>query len=196
MIRRALGALLYHANTNPYALDKDIFYCVKARILKRFGRVVDYDIQLLDGIRCRCGSGRHYSYYDGYLHADVCWHCGGTGWYKPQRIVLLRKYRLGRYTFHVPLDTFLNYRASFRMPVTFLGREIRGYVTHRTSHFASEASAWLFLFFRPAALLDLLRRAPISSARNTGPFNLWWEFLKELRHDTYRRTVFEERING
>lgn len=85
------------------------FYRVKDAILKKHGKAVGYDVQHIEGKRCRScgGKGYHPKYswyypYNVYDHA-TCYHCDGSGWYKDPQWICLERITFGHYIFHRPL---------------------------------------------------------------------------------------------
>lgn len=146
-----LGWLLFHANRNP--IDRDTFYPLKDKLLHRWGKRMGDDLQHLEGLRCnRCNNGRHWHWvYD--MHAfgyEPCWHCNGTGWFKPERWVLLNRYKLGTHEFHLPICELTALRGPMKPPTRLLnGHIIEGYVRHDGVKFllSQECSLWLYLVF-------------------------------------------------
>ncbi|TAK51462.1 MAG: hypothetical protein EPO24_15860 [Bacteroidetes bacterium] len=148
MMRRLLGFLLFHANHNPEY--KEEFYAIKRTILKRWGTFIDYELQHFTGVRCnRCISGiDEYSVAwgdDDELNYDAsCYACGGTGWYKEERWVLLKKSKLGRYVFHTPISSAYG---DIEHPITI--KVIEGYISHTgiPSQKNRECALLLFLLY-------------------------------------------------
>lgn len=130
------------------------FYYIKDKILQRWGKVAGYDVQKIDGVRCRScdGTGRYdrYSNYPPYkvYDSEPCWHCV-SGWYWLPRWVCLQRIKLGPYEFHKPLKR----EEAIRNPFTKeeLGWEvserpvIKGYIDHKNHWFGDTAIALLFL---------------------------------------------------
>lgn len=132
-----LAWLLHIANSSP--IDKEAFYPVKTRILKRFAIKDGTDLQELAGKRCwSCdGSGIFVHHYSG--DEDYCHKCGGNGWYKSPCYVTLQRWELGRYVFHEPID-----RKYCAPPSGLIVRSIvTGYVQHR--HYSFRAVRWATL---------------------------------------------------
>lgn len=126
-----LAYLLHVANSSP--TDSEGFYPMKARILQRWGRPDGYDVQELAGQPCwGCdGRGTFYHTYSG--DPDECRRCYGTGWWRAPRFGRLHRYRLGRYTFHLPGESQYGV---FRVPADDRPRgRIVGYVDHRSYSF-------------------------------------------------------------
>ena len=150
-MRRFLGWLLFHANKNPE--DRASFYPIKEKILRRWGRRVGDDLQHIPGKRCnRCKNGLHWHFIsDMHMYGwEECWHCGGTGWYKSEKWVLLHNYDLGGYRFHIPGSTF---RGEMQKPALPIGGEvIEGYIEHWSNGqfwLDDECELWLYVLFCP-----------------------------------------------
>lgn len=131
MIRYPLSKLVYLANRNPSV--PEIFYPIKTAVLKRFGQRHSTDLQIIPGVRCHtCENGvfRIYSDYPPYdvLRADRCYHCRGTGWYKPNKIIMLDVYQLGKYRLHLPISRTEVYREVKLPDRIVFGNVINGYV--------------------------------------------------------------------
>lgn len=130
------------------------FYRVKDLLLKKYGKVLGYDVQKIDGKRCNsCGGrGQHPKYgHNGKIYdwAD-CWHCIG-GWYKLPKWIALHRIKFGSYEFHRPLkrhecvqnpftEEELGWKVSDR-PV------IKGYIDHESHWFGVYATMILFMLY-------------------------------------------------
>lgn len=138
-----LPFILHHANRQTKSPD---FYKIKDAILKKYGKLVDYDIQHIPGKKCwTCdGTGEHVKYswnppYKAY-DWDYCWHCNGTGYYKLPQWICLSRIQFGKYTFHRPLKREYMVKNPFVHEV--LGFElspskiIEGYIEHEESRFS------------------------------------------------------------
>lgn len=112
-----IGRLLHVANSYPGCIDKRRFYAMKDRILSRFGIEDGFDIQHIEGKQCWSCDGT-----GGLWEPGGCWRCL-DGWYKRPVWVTLQRYKLGRYTFHLPRER------SYEKPEPDVTR-ITGYVEH------------------------------------------------------------------
>lgn len=156
-----LAYLLHVANSDPWFRDR--FYAMKTRILHRFARTDGHDIQELPGAQCwSCHGGGVYYHISG--DTDQCWKCDGTGWYRQPRWTRLQRWKLGRYSFHEPIDS------GYGSPPIKLETPravILGYVRHRdyTTRRVLLATLLLALIFdRGLARLivpELISRLPI-----------------------------------
>ena len=90
MYQRLLARLLHVANSSP-PFDRQSFYAVKDRLLRRHGQVVGQDVQHL----------RRECWGDGSGKCDPhCLRCYGTGVYT-ERWVHLSRWQWLTYTFHL-----------------------------------------------------------------------------------------------
>lgn len=123
-----LAKLLHIANSSP--IDKEAFYPVKTRILKRFAHRDGIDLQELPGNICwSCDGGGLFYHYSG--DSDMCWKCDGSGWYKQPSFVTLQRWRLGRFVFHQPIDRHYGIGPYNIRPKQI----IEGYVAHKRYSF-------------------------------------------------------------
>lgn len=108
MIRNLIGRILQIANSSPDAINRDRFYRMKSRICWLIGKRDGRDIQHIPGKECwNCdGSGTYVVYhtFSGDQWEDYCNRCGGSGWFKRPVWVTLDRYRIGRNTFHQPVN--------------------------------------------------------------------------------------------
>lgn len=133
--------LLHIANSYPHAIDKERFYAMKARILKRWAKPDGYDVQHFEGKTCwRCnGTGfEDDSYFD--PDWDDCWKCGGCGWFKPPVWIVLDRYRFGKFVFHTPAE-----RVYEKPETPSQTKTIYGLVSHRDYGYRKPAYAALAL---------------------------------------------------
>ena len=73
---------------------------MKSRILRRFGTVDGYDLQHIPGkqlLETVTGTGM-FEHWSG--DRGDCYRCGGNGWYRDPRWVVLDRWKLG--SVHVP----------------------------------------------------------------------------------------------
>ncbi len=136
-----LSWLLHHANRFTKSPN---FYAVKSRLLKRYGRLLQYEVQYIEGKECwSCGgTGIHHWSYDQYGMKDepfMCWSCYGSGWYKDPMWVILKRILFGKYIFHQP------YERSYSKPQ--LSVSINGYVTHTPTKHGLFALNILYLLY-------------------------------------------------
>lgn len=135
-----LSWLLHHANRSITQQEKAIFYDIKNQLLKQYGICRSYEVQFIQGKRCRAchGTGRHQTYYKS---SDECWLCNGTGWYAHPRWNYLAIYEFGNYTFHKPTNTV------YQKPSISLNI-IDGYIEHTKSDYGRFSLFILFLKYK------------------------------------------------
>ena len=140
-----IGKLLYMANSKPY--NTSVFYPLKAKILKKYGKHTGTDYQHI---------------------VKKCWYCGGTGYYLPGVLCYrcvngiyeskwwtLEKYKIGEYSFHVPHKTPTLLK---NIPLHGPGNIIQGYIRHEQHKYYKEAYyILLFLFDIKKFLLVIWR---------------------------------------
>lgn len=102
MNREIIGRLMWLANSEGKG---QVWYSLKEKLCKKFGKVIGTDVQYLSGKECySCnGTGKYYKYdwrNDGGYY-ESCYHCY-NGWYKRPMIVLLDRISVGRHVFHRP----------------------------------------------------------------------------------------------
>jgi len=193
VIRSLLGFLIHHGNTDP--LDKDAFYRIKDKILRRWGTVVGFDVQHLPGMKCNCcrnGYHWHWIYDWGAYGWEKCWHCGGTSWYKQERWILLLRYRLGNHDLHRPVS-FLKGEWSNKPSSLLAGRFIEGFINHSNSphHLNRECALWLFLFYDRSAFKKLItQRIGCDNIRT--PFVFYQDFSYRRWRDLYGHRPYWE----
>lgn len=135
MLTNILSWLLHHANRN---CNDEIFYQIKNKILKRFGKFICYDVQFIEGKKCYCGDGIYG--YDWYGNIVECYKCNGTGWYKKPVWNILSKIKFGKYEFHQP------YAKVFKKPDNSI-HIINGYIDHNFSDYGKFALIILYLVY-------------------------------------------------
>lgn len=119
-----IARLLHIANSCPPANRnrKERFYAMKQRILQRFGTEDGHDIQYIPGKICFSCEGT-----GGLYEPHGCWKCDGDGWFKSTVWVVLKRWKLGKYTFHEPI------KRHYRKPEEASSHDrpmIEGYVEH------------------------------------------------------------------
>jgi hypothetical protein len=133
--------LLHHANRY---YKSEHFYTIKAKILEKYGKVVDYHYQYIKGKRCHtCGGSGiwlGYSWYNNRQYTDICNNCGGNGWYRNPHWNVLAVIKMGKFTFHKPLDRSYT-KPAVGSPV------IEGYVEHEPSRYSYAARMILFMLY-------------------------------------------------
>lgn len=145
MITKTISWALYLANSSPPGGRelRQRFYAMKQRICERYGTPDGYDIQHFDGKKCfGCdGTGIH-EYWDSG-DQDYCWKCGGSGWFKRERWVTLKRWRVGNRVFHQPDGVSYEKPTPVLRNITF-----EGFIQHGYHGFWSEeAILWLSLVF-------------------------------------------------
>jgi hypothetical protein len=144
-MKTILSWLLHHANRNTlYGEDKRIFYEIKNRILAKRGKYLHYDVQFIEGKKCRACGGTGTQYYydfygDGPVDADFCWHCY-NGWYKRPTWNILSVVDFGGYVFHRP------YKRVYENP-NITSQVIEGYIEHTPTRFSKLALKTLFVVY-------------------------------------------------
>lgn len=148
MIKIFLSILLHHANRQSKAKD---FYSIKDRLLNKYGTIVGYDLQFIEGKECyTCGGTGVFKGFDWCTRRgwrDTCYNCGGSGFYKQHQYIILKRIRFGNYLFHLPMHRYYT-----KKTVEGLKPHINGYVDHAHSKFGESALIILFLLYSPAYL--------------------------------------------
>ena len=165
-MKRLLALLLHIANTSPPLIkgNKEGFYRIKDRLLKRWGIHLAYDIQHIQKLCFRCdGTGD-----DAWSEDVECRKCGGTGIYD-EFWVILEKWKFGKYTFHSPWKRYTRddlKRAGLEVPDV---RMIEGYIQHESYpyHLAMECFYWLALIFDWGLFMDSIGRIGFTSGKRT-----------------------------
>lgn len=142
--------MLHIANTRPAMRTE--FYALKKRILEARGQRDGYDLQHFDGKICFACDGAGEWYHPSGDYGDVCERCWGTGYWRLPRVVILDRYRFGKYRFHVPRDEPIYHKATIQNLIDSEGaanNQIKGFVEHRyIDGSAPELSmVWLFLIY-------------------------------------------------
>lgn len=166
-----LSWLVHHANR----LGKnEYFYKIKNKIVRKYGTLIDYDVQFIEGKKCNsCNGTGLYSKHDHYngWYKETCWNCY-NGWYKRPVWVLLAKFSLGKYTFHQP------FKRMYEKP-DILKTNILGYVEHDKSKYSHFALTVLFLIYEKGYLKRWYNEVGI------GWRSKWWlprNWLRNLVH--------------
>lgn len=142
---KVVSWLLYLANARPPSgkEKRERFYEMKARICEKLGTPDGVDIQHFDGKKCfSCDGTGFYGFYwgDGNTQGDYCWKCGGSGWFRSERWVTLKRWKVGKRVFHQPDGI------SYEKPDT--EPTIESFVEHAYhGWWHDEAVMWLALFF-------------------------------------------------
>jgi hypothetical protein len=151
MITAILSWLLHHANRET---KMEEFYRIKDRILTRYGKVIGYDVQFIEGKICHSCNGtgvyKKYSWYTGKVYeiesCNRCWR----GWYKPNTWILLQRIRLGRYIFHKPLQRETKFKKNPFKEVDgwqVSNEVISGYIDHNRTKHGKDALVILYLLY-------------------------------------------------
>lgn len=132
-----LSWLLHHANK----YDKsEHFYLLKRSLLKKYGGLVGYDVQEIEGKKCfTCNGTGIYIGYLGRAYQDTCRNCYG-GWYKRPEWNTLQLYKFGKYLFHVPHE-----RLYYKPAITSSTKIINGYISHNRSYWSHFARVMIFM---------------------------------------------------
>lgn len=143
MIKFILSELLHRAN-REYVDDN--FYKVKNKILKQYGRHVDYDVQFIEGKKCySCdGTGIYEKFYHNSWHKEQCYNCDG-GWYKRPVWNILAKVKFGKYTFHQP------FQRAYKKP-EISNTVIEGYIDHTRAKYGATSLFILMLIYEKGYL--------------------------------------------
>lgn len=147
MIKLILSTLLHHANRETKA---DEFYKIKDRILTRYGTVVGYDVQFIEGKKCHSCNGtgqfKKLNQYGFVYDIDSCWHCI-RGWYKRPTWVLLQRIRFGKYIFHKPIEKKYGKANPFINECGVNKNAIDGYIDHSRTEYGKDALVILYLIY-------------------------------------------------
>ena len=141
---RPVARLLWLANSDAGRwddADRYGFYRLKSRFLQTHAQEDGVDWQELKHHCWSCdGTGTWGYWRDG--GGDWCWKCNGTGvhavWY-----VRLQRYRLDRYTFHVPGERLTRADYEARIPVGGGAVVLVGKLPHTHIGRRAVASYWL-----------------------------------------------------
>lgn len=141
MKKKILSFLLHHANRYH---KSEHFYTIKSKILERFGTLIDYHYQFIEGKKCHTcgGTGWYtgYSWHTNQKYQDTCRNCWG-GWYLPNKWNVLAVYKMGKYRFHKPIDT------QYKKPECQQSQIIDGYVNHEQSNYSYLCRMVLFIMY-------------------------------------------------
>lgn len=141
-----LSWLLHYANQNG---KDERFYKIKNRILANYGRHICYEVQFIEGKKCRScgGTGKYigYGYYGKFV--NPCYNCY-NGWYKRPEWNILALVRFGKYEFHQP------FMRVYEDP-KFKGKTFTGYVERYPTKLTVFAIIVLFLVYEKGYLRRL-----------------------------------------
>lgn len=149
LLSRPCSWLMFHANKlpkDPFSIEKDLFYTVKNKMLRKYGKYVKTEFQHFEGKQCfTCdGTGIYYQSdpkYDPYGNdIEHCKKCNASGWYKDEKWVELEVFKFGKYHFHLPSNT--RYVKPKENVVI-----IEGFIEHRKTRFTSFAFFVFMLMF-------------------------------------------------
>lgn len=157
-----LSWLLHHANR---AGRNEHFYKIKNKILGKYGTLICYDVQYIEGKKCNSCAGtglyRKLDYRTDEIFKEGCWNCCASGWYKKPVWNVLAKIQFGKYKFHQPFER-LYYKPNITMPI------IEGYIEHKKSQWTDIALFILFLIYEKQFLKRYYRDS------GNGWFVQWW----------------------
>jgi hypothetical protein len=139
-MKRILSYLLWLANSKPPMTNRDGFYAMKSRLLRRYGTRDGTDLQEIPGKPCFNCNGTGLTL--GGYRAWTCRKCDGTGDYRAGFWCQLERWRLGGRVFHIPGPRL------YKRPDGLVS--FTGYVQHSayvSYSAATEAAMWLALAF-------------------------------------------------
>ena len=145
-----IARLLHVANSQPFM--KSEFYELKKAILERRGKSDGYDIQHFGGKICFGCDGTGEWYHPSGDYGDICERCGGSGYWKRPCVVVLDRFKFGRYPFHSiqkvvydsdEIDYLVELDDQYH-------KKINGFIRHKYygGWKAENATLWLFLIHR------------------------------------------------
>lgn len=144
---KILSWLLHHANR---AGKDEKFYKMKNRLLAKYGRVIGYDVQFIEGSKCWSCNGtgtykfKKFDFLSGNYYAEHCYSCH-NGWYKRPTWNILSRIQFGKYEFHQP------FQRVYEKP-EMSNHFIEGYIDHKKSNYTNFAKTVLFLLFEKGYL--------------------------------------------
>lgn len=189
-----LAFLLHHANRAVHEIQcKDEFYKIKNKLLKKYGKHVNYDIQHIPGKKCyTCGgSGIYTGYYmmSGEKWTDTCNRCW-RGWYQLPKWICLSRMKMGLYFFHQPLKREECARNPFTQDE--LGWQvsnrpvIEGYIEHKVT-WLGRPSVLLLLFLYDRPTFNFVRKSMLWQIRLDWKWR--WQDLKRRVYPIYRPKI-------
>lgn len=146
---KILSWLLHHANR---AGKDEHFYKIKNRLLAKYGRLICYDVQFIEGSKCwNCNGTGTYKYPKWDFSAksyyyEHCYSCY-SGWYKRPTWNILSRFAFGKYEFHQPFQRVYE-KPEMSNPF------IEGYIEHKRSKYTNFSKHVLFLLYEK----DYLKR--------------------------------------
>jgi len=200
MLTKILSWLVFAANTNPSIWKKE-FYKIKDHILKKYGKLIGYDLQHINKECWTCnGTGK-------YTPQQICYSCMGSGVYL-EMWVILEVYQLRKYQFHRPVERFTHkadywdYLKKHPEMENVFRQTIGDYIRHDSNFYYLEALYWLFLIYKPALFLKAIGKTYHHQWRFT-PMELLGRFLwnfREFRQGKYlnrfRKTTLYKNLQG
>lgn len=128
-------------NSAEYFYEKQSFYQLKSRLLRKYGKQDGYDLQIIDRHCYSCeGTGIYMRY--GHKTGRTCNSCGGSGIYMTKQIAL-RRFILNDQVFHEPAPEISTSDLLFHS-------KIKGLIKHEKPDYnATYAYAELLLIFEP-----------------------------------------------
>ncbi|WP_291726149.1 hypothetical protein [Bernardetia sp.] len=157
-----LGYLFHYANRDIPLIAKQEFYELKQKLLKKYGTKVGQDIQ---HIKKDCYSCDATGWFSNEWKEEPCWNCMGTGVYE-EFWTKLDKYKLGKFTFHNPVERIYKHSKSFSEEIK---PNIEGYISHKRPKYrvGTECAWWLFLFFDRKTFLKRFGKTGYPSHKRT-----------------------------
>lgn len=147
MIARIVSLLLHVANSHPH-YPTEVFYAMKERLCRRFGKLVGHDTQFITR-PCFGNWDPARDYWGGCTKTAEC-KCGGNGVFDFYWVTLER-WEVGGRLFHRPIA---RHRLAPGSPVTIHGR-----VEHRSyGKWSLECQMWLAIFFDRPHFWQLFHR--------------------------------------
>jgi hypothetical protein len=184
-----LAFLLHHANRCTKSPE---FYRIKDKLLDKYGSVVGYDVQHIEGKECfSCGgTGIHYKRDQyGIRNSEGCWRCHG-GWYRRPMWILLARKPIGKYVFHKPAKREYSVKNPF---IPALGdKVIDGYIRHRVAKYSHIALYALYLLYnRPMFRRYFLENVGVGCRVYWYWPRNWFYHLVYLIRGGWRREIHE-----
>lgn len=180
----SLGKILHIANSYPSSTDRELFYEIKSRILRQRGTTDGYDLQHIPGKKCfSCdGTGIYVGYhtFSGTRFEDYCRRCGESGWHKRPKWIVLDRWILDGFVFHIPGQVH-----RIEPDSGTARKQITGVIEHRNYSYRQICRAHLLLGLRCDRRLARLAAKEIWHCSRI--YGLWRQYARECQH-CHRRT--------
>lgn len=154
-----LSWLLHYANQNG---KDEHLYKTKNQLLAKYGRHICYEVQFIEGKKCRScgGTGKYvrYGYYGKFV--NPCYNCY-NGWYKRPEWNILALVSFGNYEFHQP------FMRVYEDPQSKC-KTFEGYVERHPTLLTGLAVTILFLMYEKGYLKRWYRMT------GNGWYSYWW----------------------